>query len=127
MTYKEFDRMRTGSTDLANLISVLTNQDDYEDHIKTVPILYAPELQIKAYLRTFPHTTGSNVRQFLTKLDNSLLIVTSELHQARRTVGNWTEASPVEKHSAWTAISRVFNNHGTQLDLYLLVKHYFNF
>lgn len=127
MTYKEFDRMRTGSTDLANLISVLTNQDDYEDHIKTVPILYAPELQIKAYLRTFPHTTGSNVRQFLTKLDSSLLIAASELHQARRTVGNWTEASPVEKHSAWTAISRVFNNHGTQLDLYLLVKHYFNF
>ena len=125
MAFNDFDHMRSGTTDLANMIAVLSNQNDYQDQLKTKIGLYAPALQIKTYLRTFSTNTHSHVRSFLIKLDEDLMIAGSDLHQARRTVSDWADATPGEKSLAWATLTRVFNQQGTQLDIWVLAKNYF--
>lgn len=129
LAFNDFDHMRSTSTDLANLISIVSNQDRYLDDVKTKIGLYAPELQIKAYLRTLitARNDPARVRQFLLKLDEALMIAGSDMRQARRIVGDWSYASTGEKHIAWVTLTRVFNTHGSQLDIYLLAKQFFYF
>ena len=127
MAFNDFDRMRHSATDLANLIAIVANQDLYLDEIKTKIGLYAPELQIKAHLRTFPGARydSSRIRQFLLKLDDALMVAGSDMRQARRIIGDWPSASDFEKKVAWATLSRVFIAYGSQLDIYLLTKQYF--
>lgn len=125
VAFNDFDHMRAGSTDLANMIAVLTNQDQYEEHLKTKIGLYAPELQIKTYLRTFFNVAGDlhqRVRTFLLKLDQDLMIAGSDMHMCRRVVSDWRHASSTEKTVVWSTLSRVFNRQGPQIDIYQLVK-----
>jgi hypothetical protein len=107
------------------MIAVLSNQNDYEDQLKTKIGLYAPALQIKTYLRTFSVNTHSRIRSFLIKLDEDLMIAGSDMHQARRVVSNWADASQSEKVAVWSTLTRVFNQQGTQLDIWVLAKNYF--
>lgn len=125
MAFNDFDHMRSGTTDLANMIAVLSNQSDYEDQLKTKIGLYAPALQIKTYLRNFSSNTHSRIRSFLIKLDEDLMIAGSDMHQARRVVSNWADASQPEKVMVWSTLTRVFNQQGTQLDIWVLAKNYF--
>jgi hypothetical protein len=129
MTFNDFDHLRPSATDLANLISVVSNQDRYLDGVKTKIGLYAPELQIKAHLRTFAGAKNdtSRIRQFLLKLDDALMIAGADLRQARRIIGDWERASEGEKKAAWATLTRVFISHGSQLDIYLLAKQFFIF
>lgn len=127
MAFNDFDHMRSGATDLANLISIVSNQDQYLDDVKTKIGLYAPELQIKSHFRTYlsARYDSSRVRQFLLKLDEALMIAGSDMRQARRIVGDWSSASSFEQKMAWATLTRVFNAHGSQLDIYLLAKQHF--
>lgn len=129
LIFGNFDFMRGGATDLANMVAVLANQDKFEDELKTKIGLYAPELQIKTYLRTFTasRVDQGDIRRFLLKLDEMLMVAGGDMHQARRIVADWPAASTLEQRAAWATISRVFMNHGSQLDIYVLVKRYFNF
>ena len=125
MIFGNFDHMRGGTTDLSNMVAVLANQDQFEKELKTNIGLHAPELQIKTYLRTFSSIYDqANIRRFLLNLDSILQIAGGEMHQARRIVADWDTASRMEKTVAWSTLTRVFNNHGTQLDIYILAKHY---
>jgi hypothetical protein len=125
MTFKDFDKMRSGSTDLANLIAVMSNQDHYSEDFSTNVSVYLPLLQTKTYLRTFSNFTPNQVRQFLLQLDNDLLISDPSLHQTRRTVSNWKESDTLQKTMAWSALTREFNRHGKQIDIYQLAKQHF--
>jgi len=127
MTFKDFDKMRSGGTDLGNLIAVMTNQDAYSDDFKTNIRVYLPELQTKAYLRSFSTFTQSQVRQFLLRLDSDLMISDPQMHQVRRAVGSWDEHDNIHKQMTWITLQRVFNNHGSQLDIYRLAKQNFTF
>jgi len=128
MAFADFDHMRAANTDLGNMISVLSNQDKYEDELKTKVGLYAPVLQLRTYLRSFNSGYNpANIRAFLIRLDDDLMIAGPDLHQARRTVSNWAHASSDEKMYAWSAISRAFQNNGNRLDIYVLAKNYFSF
>jgi hypothetical protein len=126
MAFKDFDHMRSGGTDLANLIAVMGNQNDYDSEMITNLKLYAPMLQIKAYFRSFGWYSNTQIRQFFLQLESDLMIGDSMLRQARRTVTNWELSSELERSMAWSAINREFNRHGSQLDLYVLAKMYFN-
>lgn len=129
MAFNDFDHLRPSATDLANLIAVVANQDRYFDEIKSKIGLYAPELQIKAHLRTFPSDINypSRIRQFLLMLDEALMIAGSDLRQARRIIGDWKNATDGEKKTAWMSLTRVFSAYGSQLDIYLLAKQFFSF
>lgn len=129
MAFNDFDHMRPSATDLANLIAIVANQDRYLDEVKTKIGLYAPELQIKAHLRTFPSDINypSRIRQFLLMLDEALMIAGSDLRQARRIIGDWANATDGEKKTAWMSLTRVFSSYGSQLDIYLLAKQFFYF
>jgi hypothetical protein len=129
MAFNDFDHMRPSATDLANLIAIVANQDRYLDEVKTKIGLYAPELQIKAHLRTFPSDINypSRIRQFLLMLDEALMIAGSDLRQARRIIGDWANATDGEKKTAWMSLTRVFSSYGSQLDIYLLAKQFFSF
>jgi hypothetical protein len=125
MAFKDFDKMRSGSTDLANLIAVMSNQDHYSDDFTTNVSVYLPLLQTKTYLRTFSNFTPNQVRQFLLQLDNDLLISDPSLHQARRIVSSWKDSDSLQKTMAWSSLSREFNRHGKQIDIFQLAKQHF--
>ena len=129
LIFNEFDHMRNGATDLANLIAVLSNQSKYEKEIDVNPGISAPVLQIRTFLRTFASSSydQSSIRQFFIKLDDMLSIAGGEMHQARRIISDWEDASQMEKYTAWSTLNRVFNSHGTQLDIYILAKQYLDF
>jgi hypothetical protein len=127
MAFKDFDKMRSGGTDLANLIAVMSNQDDFSDNFHTNIKVYVPELQTKAYLRSFSSFTPNQVRQFLLRLDMDLLIAEPQLHQARRIVSDWKDADRLHKSTAWSSLEREFTRHGKQIDVYQLAKHHFTF
>jgi hypothetical protein len=127
MAFSDFDRMRGAATDLANLITIVANQDRYLDEVKTKIGLYAPELQIKSYFRTIAGARydRARVRQFLLTIDDALMIAGADMRQARRIIGDWPDASGIEKKTAWATLTRVFSTHGSQLDIYLLAKQFF--
>jgi hypothetical protein len=127
LVFKDFDKMRSGGTDLANLIAVMTNQDYYYNDFKTNIRVYLPELQVKAYLRAFSTFTENQIRQFLLKLDTDLLIANSQLHQARRIISNWNDADTQHRSIAWSALEREFNRYGKQMDIYQLSRPQFSF
>jgi hypothetical protein len=126
LVFKDFDKMRSGGTDLANLIAVMTNQDHYSDDFKTNIRVYLPELQVKAYLRAFSTFTENQVRQFLLRLDTDLMIATSQLHQARRIVSNWKDTDSLHKSMAWSTLEREFTRHGKQMDIFQLARPQFS-
>jgi hypothetical protein len=129
MAFNDFDHLRPSATDLANLIAVVANQDRYLDEVRTKIGLYAPELQIKAHLRTFTGAKNdpARIRQFLLKLDEALMIAGSDMRQARRIIGDWLRSSNGEKKIAWATLTRVFSSYAPSLDIYLLAKNYFYF
>lgn len=124
MQFKDFDHMRSGTTDLANMIAVLSNQNEYEEHLHPTWGLTSPQLQITAFLRSWISADESRIRQFLLKLGEDLHIFNSDLSSARRTVSKWKSASHSEKHSAWSNINRLLNRHAVQLDLYKMVHSF---
>lgn len=126
LTFNEFDHMRTGATDVANLIAVLSNQSRYEKEIAVNTKISAPVLQIRTFLRTFVSVgyDQNEIRRFFIRLDEMLGVAGGEMHQARRIISDWEDASRMEKHTAWATLNRVFNSHGTQLDIYILAKQY---
>jgi hypothetical protein len=65
------------------------------------------------------------VRQFLLQLDNDLLISDPSLHQARRIVSSWKDSDSLQKTMAWSSLSREFNRHGKQIDIFQLAKQHF--
>ena len=115
----DFDHMRSGSTDVGNIISVLDNQDDYEDRMKTNFDISAPILQIKTYMRgvwtgSFQHGRD---RQFFMNLETALRISDSTFYQVRRTILDWPTANRQERNFAISNIRRELGRHALRLDL----------
>ena len=115
----DFDSTRSASTDLGNIISVLSNQGDYEDRINTNLNISAPVLQIRTYLRGvwMMSLQHSRDRQFFMNLETALGIGDSTLYQARRTVLDWGTASRSERQFALSNMRRELLRHATRLDL----------
>lgn len=125
ITYGDFNHMRSASTDLANLIAVLSNQKDFQGKIKTNTAISAPALQCRAWFRTFLYGgfDERRTRTFLIELEGNLSIQGSEFKQARRVVGNWRDSNENERRSAMAVLRREFINHAYQLDVWKLLQN----
>lgn len=125
MAFGDFDHMRMATTDLGNMISVLANQSKYEDELKTRIGLYAPELQIRTYLRgTLYGPEPSRDRRFFIAVEADLMISGADMRQARRVISNWKSANTMEQKLAYGTLRREFQRNGTQLDIWRILQEF---
>jgi hypothetical protein len=126
LRYNDFDKMRPSTTDLANLLAVLGNQDDYRDRIDVDASVSPPELQIKRYLRNMTQRLETHAydRSMLLNAEGSLKINNSDLRQIRRVVGDWSRTDKTQQNLAYRQLVRDFTRYAPLFDLfYELKKH----
>ena len=126
LRFNEFDKMRPSTTDLANLIAVLANQDDYRDRIDVDASVSPPVLQIRRYLRNMTQRLETHAydRSLLLGAEGSLKISDSDLRQIRRIVGDWGRADKTQQNLAYRQLIRDFTRNAPLFDLlYELKKH----
>jgi hypothetical protein len=126
LRYNDFDKMRPSTTDLANLIAVLDNQDDYRDRIDVDASVSPPVLQILRYLRNMTQRLETHAydRSLLLNAESSLKISESDLRQIRRVVGDWSRTDKTQQNLAYRQLVRDFARNAPLFDLvYELKKH----
>jgi hypothetical protein len=114
-----FVGLRTGSSDLHNILAVLNNQNDYADRIIVNAAISVPTLQIRRYLRDIENDRkqiGID-RAFLKKLDDFFKISDSSLKEIRRVAADWNYASPTEKGTIRRQIKNALQSTNHQNDL----------
>lgn len=123
--YTDFATMRNGSSDLHNLLAVLSNQERYEDKIKTSGYISVPMMQTKKYFRDFENRRydPSIVRTFILRLEGFLNIRESWMKQARRTILFWDISSDGEKQKIKQQIRNFFQRTSFNNDLYVYYKN----
>lgn len=97
-----FPGMKAAQTDMYNLISVINNQDKYNEYLKTDKTVYVPTFGIKRYLLDIINDNRhiSRDRELLTKLESSLKVQDSTLKGLRRLVSYWDNYSDTQKKTA---------------------------
>ena len=125
INFGDFDHMRASTTDTANLIAILSNQDDYKQYIEPDYDVSAPVLLIKGYLRgvwqgNYYH---SLTRQFFMKVENMLDIGDSTLRSCRRAVLDWELLSDNERRMTMSNIRRELAQHAIRLDIGMDLIH----
>ena len=117
--FGDFDSMRVGATDLANLLSVLSNQHKFADRVKTDFDVSAPVLQIKTYLRSgwLGNWWHGRDRQSFINLEHMLDISDAMLSQIRRIVLDWDLSSRAEQRNAMSNIRRELARHALRIDI----------
>lgn len=124
MADEQFKSMRSSSSDLHNLIAVLSNQDKFDSKIKVNPKISPPLLQIKRYFRDIlnDRKLASVDRAFFKSLEDFLKIKNSDLKHFRRTVTDWQYASTTEKRGIRLGIKNFLTPTNHQNDL--LIKFF---
>jgi len=117
--FGDFDSMRPGATDLANLLAVLSNQRKFEERIETNFDISAPVLQIKTYLRSVWQSNWwhGRDRQTFLNIEHMLNISDTMLSQIRRIVLDWDLSSPSERRGAMSNIRRELARHALRIDI----------
>ena len=121
INYVDFSAIKPGSTDLFNLLTVLINQEVFDNEISTDRRISVPELQIKRYLRDVADAkmSGSFDREFLLKLEDYLRVNDGELRNARRVVAYWNTATALDKKNVSEMLLRNMRSRANGVDLYL--------
>lgn len=124
INYGEFDGIRPGSTDLANLASVLLNQEKFDAEINSDRKISVPELQFKRYLRDLSsgRDPGNQDREFLLKLEDYLRVNDGELRNLRRIVAYWAASTSIDKKNAADQLLRGIRSRAREFDLHLLAQ-----
>lgn len=124
LRYNDFDKMRPSTTDMANLISVLSNQDDYRDRIDVDAGISPPVLQIRRYLRNLTQRLETHTydRSMLLGAESSLKVKQQDLRQIRRVVGDWSRADKTQQNLAFQQLTRDFSRTAPLFDLVNLLK-----
>jgi len=125
LQFGDFDSMRMGTTDVANLVCILNNQSEYEEKIQVDFDVSAPMLQINSYMQNLKQRYFSSgmVRQFFLNLEAMLQINDSTLWSVRRTVIDWRRATDMEKRMAIDNIRREIHRHSLLLDIVELLPN----
>lgn len=125
MADEQFTSMRSNSTDMHNLIAILSNQNKYEGRITTNYKISPPLLQIKRYFRDILNDRKLRGvdRSFFKSLEDFLQISNGEFKNVRRTVADWNLASDTEKHTVRYAIKNLIRPTNQQNDLLI---HFFD-
>jgi len=98
-----FNKLNPGSTDLYNLMVLLSNQSDYEDLIKTNFDISPGLLETKSYLTRVAYNAPSSLQDRFILINLSKLLnvdSTVDLMTARRTISFWEHSKPHEKRMA---------------------------
>ena len=121
----EFDMVRPGSTDLANLISVLCDQTKFDAEINADSRISVPMLQTRRYLKDIADgkDSGNQDREYLLRLEDYLRVNDGELRNARRVISYWNSSSTTEKKNMLDQVARMVRTRANQLDLYTQIKH----
>lgn len=124
LQYHDFDQMRNGTTDVANLVSVLSNQNDYAERIQVDFDVHAPALQLQSYMQRLRMGINSPSldRQFFINLEYSLNISDSTLTGIRRVVLDWKRSNNWEKRTAVSNLRRELQRHAMLLDIVELLN-----
>ena len=119
INFGDFDHMRASTTDTANIIAILSNQDKYEEYMKPDYDISAPILLIKAYLRGVWQDTYSHslTQSFFLRLETVLMIDDSTLRSARRSIMQWPLESPMEQHLTMSNMRRELASRAIRLDI----------
>jgi len=116
----EYDKLRPAGTDLYNLMCILSNQDKYEDLIKTDYDISPGLLETNSYLRRVYYGADSTPqdRFVLQNVANLLSIDTVDLAFARRIASHWRVASRMERRGAVQALSNNIRRLAPTLDIF---------
>lgn len=125
LQFNDFDKMRNGSTDVANLVCVLSNQNDYAERIEVNFDVHAPSLQIHSYMQRMRMGTSAHTldRQFFLNLEYALGIADSILWSIRRVVLDWDRSNGWEKRNAVNNLRRELQRHALLLDIVELLPN----
>lgn len=127
--YDDYRTMHYSATDLANLLSVLNNQDVFSGHIKIQADISIPLFQINRYLRDVARQSKSSTSEdqtFFWRLEDYLKVYgNSTIRQLRRDISNWTDLTYANKIQALSILRREFDKRGSSVDLYLRFKQEF--
>lgn len=129
LQYNDFDKMRNGTTDVANLVCVLSNQSDYAERIEVNFDVHAPTLQLQSYMQRLRMGLASPSldRQFFINLEYALGISDSTLSGIRRVVLGWQHGNRWEKQAAVSNLRRELQRHAMLLDITELLPNELNF
>lgn len=121
MNDEYFKYMSASSSDLHNIIAVLSNQDKFSDKIKTDGKISPPILTIKRYFREILNKTKypGQDRAFFKSLEDYLKISNSNYKNIRRTVGDWESSSKNEQNTVMYEIKNLIKPTNHQNDLVL--------
>jgi hypothetical protein len=119
MWYDNFASLKSSSTDLHNVLSVLGNQSKYADKITTDLSIAVPILQIRKYLRDIENDRKDRGwdRAFFKTLSEFLKITDADLKEMRIWVGDWLQASATEKRKLRLQIKNLLQATNHQNDL----------
>jgi hypothetical protein len=119
MWYDNFASLKSSSTDLHNVLSVLANQSKYADKITTDFTIAVPTLQIRKYLRDIENDRKDRGwdRAFFKTLSEFLKITDADLKEMRIWVGDWLHASATEKRKLRLQIKNLLQATNHQNDL----------
>ena len=109
LKYSGFDGVRSGATDLHNLIAGLERKGGYR----------IPTAQIKRYLRNVQNGVVDTQldRRTMIAVERSLKIGDSKLKSMRRIVGDWPRALPNERTAGATRLGFMLNHYAKGSDL----------
>lgn len=129
LQYHDFDKMRNGATDVANLVAVLSNQHEYQERIEVNFDVHAPSLQLQSYMQRLRMGISSLTldRQFFLNLEHALGISDSTLTGIRRIVMDWKRSNRWEKQNAVSNLRRELQRHAMLLDITELLPNELDF
>jgi len=109
LKYNGFDGVRSGATDLHNLIAGLERKGGYS----------IPTAQIKRYLKNVQNGVQDTAldRRTMLAVERSLGISDSKLRSMRRIIGDWPRALPNEQTAGATRLGFMLNHYARGSDL----------
>ena len=114
----DFDTVRSSITDLANVIAVLKNFQNYKIEIRNSAISF-PVMQFKNFARQIisRQLDVSQGRRLIFAFEDFLKINSSELRVLRRIALDYSQSSPSDRQRFRKSVNDFYNNHARQMDL----------
>ena len=119
----DFDHVRSGNTDLANIITVLKNFSEYKIEVSTAGISF-PVMQFRQFAREIinGNLSRGDCYRYLYAFEGYLKISDLELKNARRSAFDWESTSRVEKRALLRYIAGYLNSVAPTMDLTVWYK-----
>jgi hypothetical protein len=121
-----YDKLNPGATDLYNIMVILSNQDQYEDLIKTNYDVSPGLLEASAYLRRIWAGAPSTLQDRYVLLNLSKLLnvdSTVDLMTIRRHASFWDSTKEYEQRMAVKLLLANIRRLGPALDLFGYIQH----